>query len=176
MSRFDECLKFVLQREGGYVNHPNDRGGATNKGIVQRVYDLYRANKKQEPMSVQHITDEEVAEIYRNDYWRPIKADNLPAPIDLVVFDAAVNHGVRQASKFLQRSLGVGDDGVIGPKTIEAVHNDVAAGMTQKVAQDIIVQRSYFYDRLVQNDPSQSVFRKGWNNRLVELGHQVEAA
>ena len=176
MSRFDSCLAFVLQMEGGFVNHPNDRGGATNKGIIQRVYDQYRASKKLEPQSVQFITDDEVASIYREQYWRPVKADNLPPPIDLVVFDSAVNHGVKQASKFLQRALGVPDDGIIGIQTIKAVFSDDAAGMTPKVAQDIIAQRSNFYDMLVERNPSQSVFRKGWGNRLSLLQDQMEAA
>lgn len=176
MSRFSTCLAFVLKKEGGFVDHPNDRGGPTNQGVTQKNYDAYRAQRKREPQSVRLITSDEVAEIYRNNYWRSIRADNLPPPLDLVVFDAAVNHGVKQASKFLQRALGVADDGVIGPQTIRAAHSDAAAGMTYKVAKDIIAQRSRFYDRLVQADASQQVFLAGWNNRLADLSTLLEIA
>lgn len=176
MSRFDQCLKFVLEREGGYVNHPADRGGPTNKGIIQKVYDQYRSFRRLEQRSVQLITDDEVSDIYRANYWRAILADKLPPPVDLVVFDAAVNHGVRQASKFLQRALGVDDDGVIGDKTIRAMYVDAAAGLAKQVADNVIQQRQAFYQRLAATNPTQVVFLKGWGNRLLELEKQVEVA
>ena len=173
MSRFDECLKFVLSQEGGYVNHPADPGGATNKGVTQAVYDLYRINRGLGRMPVYGISGEEITDIYRKQYWKPIRGDSLPNGLDLVVFDAAVNHGVKQSSLFLQRALGVDDDGVIGPQTIGAVLSDSAAGMTQKVIADVLDQRRDFYEMLVKKNAKNRVFLNGWMNRVDHLEEEV---
>lgn len=173
MSRFNDCLKFVLSMEGGYCDNPSDRGGATNCGITQGVYDEYRTSSSQFRMPVVGISADEISAIYRSRYWKPVCGDNLPRGLDLVVFDSAVNHGVRQASKFLQRALGVDDDGIIGNKTIAAVHSDDAAGMTAHVIGDILDQRTDFYDNLVQRDNKQKVFLKGWLNRITHLRKEL---
>jgi lysozyme family protein len=176
MSRFDECLRFVLKAEGGFVDHPSDPGGATNKGVTQEVYDNYRERTNQNRNSVRFISDEEVANIYRDSYWKQIKGDSLPRGIDLVTFDAAVNHGVRQAIKFLQRALGVDDDGLIGPMTIGAAINDEKSNMTLRVIDDILNQREDFYDRLVDRRPQSKAFLKGWKNRLKHVRKEVGLA
>lgn len=173
MARFDECLNFVLGVEGGYSNHSADRGGATNLGVTQEVYDDYRSGKGLCRIPVSGISAIEVNDIYRTRYWKPIMGDQLPPGVDLVVFDAAVNHGVRQASKFLQRALGVDDDGIVGKATIKAAHEDDAAGNTPKVISNIIDQRRDFYAMLVAKNASQKVFLAGWNNRLDHLSHEV---
>ncbi len=103
--RFFKCLQFILKWEGGYSNHPNDPGGKTNKGITQRVYDLYRTSKKLPRRDVRFISDDEVREIYFHKYWVRAHAGDLPAPLDLVVFDTAVNCGVGTAIRFLQQAL-----------------------------------------------------------------------
>ena len=176
MSRFDECLKFVLEREGGYCDHPSDRGCATNKGITQRVYDEFRNSRGWPMQPVKFILPDEVASIYRSRYWDVCLCDRLPKPIDLVVFDGAVNHGPKQSAKFLQRAVGADDDGFVGQKTIDAVVSDVKAGMLETVFNHIIAQREYFYDQLVKRDPTQTVFRNGWQNRLNELKSSMEVA
>lgn len=173
VSRFETCLKFVLAREGGYVDRSEDRGGPTNKGITQVVYSAYIQRRHLPIQSVRFISDDEVADIYRSDYWKPCAGDNLPIPIDLVVFDGAVNHGVRQSIKFLQRALGTDDDGIIGPVTINAAHMDVNNGYKSHLVADVIDQRQDFYQRIVERDPSQRCFLNGWSNRLKELGREV---
>lgn len=173
MSRFSECLQFILEKEGGYVNHPYDRGGATNKGITQSVYDAYRASKGWPLHSVKYLLPDETADIYRSKYWKPAACDKLPAPLDLVVFDGAVNHGVKQSAKFLQRALGVDDDGIIGPDTLGSLSVDVKAGMLTTICEDILKQRKAFYEKLVENDSRQSVFLKGWLNRLDSVRRKI---
>ena len=121
MDRLDDCLRFVLRWEGGYVNHPSDPGGATNKGVTQRTFDSWRLRAGKPRADVRTITDEEVHAIYAVDYWLAAKCDTLPAPLDLVVFDTAVNMGVGRAVRFLQHAVGERDDGEFGPLTREAV-------------------------------------------------------
>lgn len=173
MSRFDQCLAFVLKQEGGYVNDPSDSGGATNCGITQAVYDDYRARSGRNRQPVVGITAPEVADIYRARYWKAVAGDSLAVGLDLVVFDAAVNHGVKQASKFLQRALGVDDDGFIGQQTISAAVKDNVSGMTPKVIGDIIDQRRDFYEELVKSKPQNKKFIKGWLNRLESLKKEI---
>ena len=102
-SNYAVCLDRLLEHEGGYVNHPDDPGGRTNKGITQRVYERYleRSVTKQEIID---IPLEHVSDIYRHNYWHQVNADDLPSGVDFSVFDWAVNSGIRRPSKALQRT------------------------------------------------------------------------
>ncbi len=169
MTRFEYCLKFVLGVEGGYSDHKSDRGGATNFGITQKTYDRFRKDSGLSLRPVKSITTDEVQSIYKTMYWVVAKCGLLPEPLDLYVFDSAVNHEPARAVKLLQRALGVDDDGVIGPKTIEALHEEIQAGQLPELCRNFLAIRQDFYDDIVENDPTQEVFAKGWENRLEHL-------
>ncbi len=97
---FETCLRFVLQYEGGFVDHPRDPGGATNLGITRATLSAWRKR----PVSVAEVralSRVEAAAIYRANYWNPIGADALPAGVDLIAFDIAVNMGVGRAKAWL---------------------------------------------------------------------------
>lgn len=117
---FRPSLTATLKHEGGYADHPADPGGATMRGITQRVYDGYRRRRGMAPTSVRHITPAEIEDIYRLQYWDACRCDELPAGIDFCMFDGAVHSGPAQAAKWLQRTLGVRADGVIGEATLAA--------------------------------------------------------
>jgi len=99
------ALKFTLEWEGGYVDHPNDLGGATNKGITQITYNSYRIRKELPTQRVKNITDDEVHEIYNEMFWLPSQAELMVLPLAVVHFDTAVMFGVGGAIKFLQEAL-----------------------------------------------------------------------
>ena len=155
-SNFAKCLELVLHHEGGYVNHPKDPGGATNKGVTQKVYDGYRKVKARPPQSVKFISDSELEAIYKLQYWDAVKADLLPTGLDYAVFDLAVNSGVGRASKYLQRVLGVPQDGMIGAQTLGAVYN------TKKHINDLCDLRMSFLRQL----KNFATFGKGWTRRV----------
>lgn len=111
---FDQAFDMVIDREAGYVNDPNDPGGETNYGISKRSYPHE---------DIRNMTLERAKWIYRRDFWKKAKCDELPWPVNFQVFDAAVNSGVRAAVKWLQKAVGVSADGVIGPKTLAAVRS-----------------------------------------------------
>lgn len=90
---FQKALRFVLIREGGYVNDPDDKGGATNKGITQRVYNGWLASKGLASKDVKNITNDEVALIYYNNYWLKADCDNMSKIFAVYCFDTAVNMG-----------------------------------------------------------------------------------
>jgi lysozyme family protein len=164
-NNFNQALQLVLQFEGGYVNNPNDSGGATNKGITQRTYDAYRQSKGLSTQSVQNIADNEVTDIYYNNFWLVAKCDQLPAGLDALHFDTAVNAGPGQAAKFLQRAVGVTADGVIGNQTLAKVN----ASDSKTVIRSYITNRVNFYIDLVIQNNSQLQFLKSWLGRTLSF-------
>lgn len=115
---FKRCLAEVLEHEGGWADHPRDPGGATMKGITLKTFRMYRRSATKDEL--RNISDEDVERIYRDGYWDAVSGDDLPAGLDLVAFDAAVNSGVSRGAKWLQQALGVTADGKIGPVTLAA--------------------------------------------------------
>ena len=160
---YPQALKQVLKYEGGYVDHPKDPGGPTNKGVTQAVYDNWRKSQNLTIQSVRAIADSEVAAIYKNLYWDRISGDLLPAGVDFAVFDFAVNSGVSRAAKTLQAVVGVTQDGVIGPATIQATKTYVAMSVTNK--------RLAF----MQSLSIWSTFGKGWSARIADVKKQIIA-
>jgi len=125
-SAFSIALAHVLEREGGWSDDPYDPGGPTNQGITLATYARFvgrevtaeslaalKAQLRAIPRSV-------VETIYRRNYWLPARAADLPPGLQLMHFDAAVNHGVGGAARFLQECLAVTIDGEIGPETLSA--------------------------------------------------------
>lgn len=105
VKQFEAVLPLVLAHEGGYVNNAADPGGPTNKGITQKVYDAYRTTKGLTIQSVKLITNDEVADIYKQRYWDLADCNALPKGLDYAVFDYSVNSGVGKAVKDLQRAI-----------------------------------------------------------------------
>ena len=160
-SNYAACLSFTLQFEGGYVNHPRDPGGETNKGVTKRVYDAYRAKKGKAPQSVRNISDAELQEIYKRQYWDAVRGDELPAGIDACVFDLAVNSGPGRAVKQLQQALGVKVDGNLGMATIAA-----AQAMDAVKLVNALVNRRNDFLKSLGTFPT---FGKGWMRRTAAL-------
>lgn len=173
MSDFEKALAVILAHEGGYSDHPADKGGATKQGITQRIYDTYRMTAGKPTRSVRDIDGSEVADIYRNQYWRAVRADELPDALALVMFDAAVNHGPRKAVVLLQRSLGVGEDGIFGKNTMSALQTALATLTESSIAGMCLAEREDLYDMIIANNPSQAVFARGWENRVNSLRDHI---
>lgn len=166
---FADSLPFILRWEGGYVNHPSDPGGATNRGVTQKVYDAWRRSASQPTQDVRQLSNEEMNAIYEANYWQPARCDVLERQLDLVQFDTAVNMGVGRATRFLQAAVQCQADGQFGSITLAAVQNcDVASTIASYCNQ-----RQSYYDRLVAANPKLAVFSKGWSNRLQALRNAV---
>src|SRR5215510_8682769 len=116
--RFARCLDHVLQFEGGFADHPRDPGGATNMGITHKTLARWRKVSpwwKLSKNDVRVLGRDEAAHIYEASYWRQVHGAELPAGLDLALFDYAVNSGPLRAIKALQGQLKVRADGWIGP-------------------------------------------------------------
>jgi lysozyme family protein len=168
----------VIRREGGFVDHPADRGGPTRFGITQKTLSRYlgRAAGKEE---VRSLARDVAADIYRRAYYLEPRIDATPASIRAFMFDSAVNHGPRRAIRLLQQvcnGAGFGDlavDGLLGPATRrQAGIAEDAMGPWLLAA--LAEERLMFYRQIVERDPSQQVFLKGWMNRLAEFDRMIE--
>lgn len=154
----------VISREGGFVNHPDDKGGPTNFGITQNTLKLWR-DKAVSVDDVMNLTTDEARKIYYHNYFITPGFDKFPSSIQELLFDAAVNHGVYGATIQLQKAVGVTADGVIGLKTRTAVAEmDVA-----KLWRGLLAARLTYYGKIITNNPSQAAFAHGWMNRIGDL-------
>ena len=151
---FNIAFDRLIGHEGGYANHPNDPGGETNWGITLRT-----ARGAGYTGSMRDLTRVQAQEIYRTAYWGRAKADQYDSAIAFQLFDAGVNHGIGQAIRFLQRAVGVADDGVVGPVTLAAVR---AMSVTDVLSR-FNAERLEFYTKL-STWPS---FGKGWARRVA---------
>lgn len=162
-ANFAKSLKAVLVHEGGWSNHPADPGGATMRGVTQRVYDAYRAGKGQAKRSVRLIDNAELADIYARQYWAACRCDDLPSGVDAVVFDQAVNSGPVRSIKWLQQSLKTyrgAVDGQMGLATLRAVAED---DNNDALIDRMCDRRMAFLKAL----RTWSVFSKGWTKRVA---------
>ena len=174
LTEFDDIIKVVLKHEGGYVDDPDDRGGATNWGVTQKVYEAY-VGYSCDKEEIKKMTQEVAEEIYFKNFWKPSKAERLPPEIRQTYFDMCVNHGQGGAVKILQQACNnkrkpdnqIDVDGGIGPNTIRAAVN--------LKDWELRVERSGFYWNLVYDGAkytkrtSQVKFIRGWIRRCFDL-------
>jgi lysozyme family protein len=150
------CSTRDQRRKVGYVNAPADHGGETKYGVAQN------ANPN---VDVKALTLKGAMDVYFTCYWLRGKCDQLPASVSLIHFDGCINHGIGRANRFLQRAVGVQDDGVVGPVTIGKINEADPVELIKSIAD----QRAKFCQAIVQRDPSQGVFLKGWLRRINEV-------
>ena len=108
---FEVSLRMVLKHEGGFVDHPKDPGGATNKGVTRQTYESFLGRPLESVNELIEISDEHIQEIYRIRYWDKIKGDDLPSGLDFSVFDWGVNSGPSRSAKFWKEN---DDEGLNG--------------------------------------------------------------
>ncbi|PAT39152.1 hypothetical protein CK623_11355 [Vandammella animalimorsus] len=152
--RFDQAFDRLIAHEGGYVNHPSDPGGETHWGITKRTA---QAAGYHGPM--RSLSREQAREIYRSQYWQRAQADRYHGAIGFQLFDAAVNHGIGNAIRMLQRAVGVAPDGAVGPVTLRAIE---AMDVTDVLAR-FNAERLDFYTSL----STWPTFGKGWARRVA---------
>jgi lysozyme family protein len=149
--KFNKSLNIILAAEGGYTEGKNDPGGETNFGISKRQYP---------DVDIKNLTRDQAAAIYERDYWTPVKGDELPWPLCVYVFDAAVNQGVQPAIKMLQHTLNVIQDGILGKATL---HHALESGSWHRARY--LALRGMRYTGTRNFDK----FGEGWFIRLFEL-------
>lgn len=169
-TNFDKSFKNVLKQEGGYVDHPKDSGGATNKGITLKTLSEYRGAPASKE-DLKSLTDTEIRNIYQTKYWNAISGSQINDPeISNMIFDQYVNKGTR-VKGHVQSLLGLPVDGVIGPDTINKLNG--LSSQEKKAFKESFIQRELEdYTRLVETDPDLVVFYNGWMKRLSNLAKE----
>lgn len=152
----DLWLSLVFEVEGGYSNHPEDPGRATNMGITQKTLSDWRGEEVG-PEDVVQLTKDEATSIYMARYWQAVRGDQLPSGLDVYCADFAVGSGPARAAKILQRLVGAEADSFIGPKTMEAIRQRDPL----KLLLDYHAARMDFLLSLKTWD----TFGRGWTNR-----------
>lgn len=149
---FHHAFELVVGLEGGYVNDPDDPGGETKYGISERAFPSE---------DIKNLTLDRAKELYHRHYWEKAQCSLYPPPLDVYMFDCAVNQGPDAAIKLLQRVLGVKADGVIGPVT----KRKLAQSPTREVAALFMADRALRYVNTVNFDK----YGRGWFKRLFHL-------
>lgn len=158
---FAPSLAHVLASEGGFVDNPHDPGGATDEGVTQHQYDLWRTAKGLPTRSVRMIDPNEVEAIYRGSYWNVVDGDQLPSGVDYCVFDWSVLAGPHRAISHLQQAVGATADGSMGPVTLAAVN----AADPRRVINAVCAERlAYLATR-----PGWPYFKDGWSRRVASV-------
>ena len=161
-----ELLKpFILRWEGGFVDDPMDRGGATNKGITIGTFRNFYG-KEATVEQLKNITDEQWLHIFKSGYWDKWKADDIEnQSIANIVVDWAWGSGAATSIKQVQKILGVAVDGIVGDDTLTAINIAGQRSLFVKIHN----RRIEFVENIVKRDPSQARFPKGWKNRINSL-------
>lgn len=172
-----EMAKHIVLIEGGYVDHPDDRGGATKYGVTQATLSDYlgRPATKED---VKNLTPETAVDIFLGRYYRAPGINGLPSRIQPVVFDMSVNHGPWNAVRMVQQVLNLAGftcdvDGRIGPETRRKA-SEADKAMRGFLVNAICERRVEFYHAIVERRPSQKVFLRGWLRRADEFRVEVD--
>lgn len=167
---FDPCLREILRHEGGYVNHPRDPGGITNLGVTKATYEAWVGHPVPEQI-MRELTPSHVRALYKARYWDVVKADELPAGLDLCVFDFAVNAGPVRAAKYLQMMVAAGVDGKIGPNSLARVDGYIKVHGAKHAIERYQDMREAYYRKL-KTFPT---FGRGWLRRVEEVRETAES-
>jgi lysozyme family protein len=175
---FRESLRVIAASEGGDVNHPADPGMATRWGVTERTLNRWLQNQRRPLRPISTMTAEEAGRIYFENFWVAGFCDRLPFPASLAHFDAMVQHGPgarsmsgqRGANHILQASLGVVEDGIVGPRTLAAAQ----AMDPAELAHRLLFRRALHYWALSLSRPDLwTHFGRGWRNRMDHLHSAV---
>jgi lysozyme family protein len=156
MADFDKAFALVIGAEGGYVNDPRDPGGETNWGITKRDHP---------DVDIRALTQAAAGQIYAEKYWKPTRCDDLPWPLNALVFDAAVNQGCDAAVKMLQKAANVPQDGAIGNNTLAAIRK----ADQKELCALYLAARALRYTGTRNFD----VYGTGWLKRIFKLAMEV---
>lgn len=170
-ARFDAALTMVLLHEGGYVDHPEDPGGATNLGITLATAKAAGLDKDGDgdvdKRDVRLLEPKDAAPVYRERYWNAARCGVLPAGVDFLVFDCAVNQGVARAARILQAAAGAAVDGQVGPRTVAAVWAVDPVTLCERIR----LERLKHYMGL----RTWPTFGRGWSRRLSTVSETAKA-
>jgi len=169
---FDVAFERLIGHEGKFTDDRKDKGNWTGGkvGVGELKGTKYGISAAAYPsLDIKSLTLEQAKDIYRRDYWERSGAPDYDGAIAYQVFDAAANHGIENAVRFLQRAAGVADDGDIGPITLSAINSMSVTDVLMRFN----AARLRFYTQL----STWPDYSKGWALRIVgNLNYGAEDA
>ncbi|MGQ0721030.1 MAG: glycoside hydrolase family 108 protein [Candidatus Eiseniibacteriota bacterium] len=162
--RLEAIISDILLREGGYVDHPADKGGPTKFGITQATLSDWR-HRQVTPEEVRLMDEDEARDIYRARYIIDPGFGGLPDALRDLVVDCAVNHGPTRAVAWLREAAGLSTIGKMGPE-VDMALQDLGA---PRVYRKLLGKRVRFYGRIITDNPKQAAFAAGWANRVASF-------
>lgn len=182
MANFEKAIDVILRHEGGYVDNPNDPGGATNFGISLRFiadypdYGDVNHDGKVDAKDIRQMTVENAKDIYRHFWWDKYGYGRIvDQTIATKVFDFSVNMGASRAHKLLQQAMNKAFglrlvvDGILGNASYGTLNAITDGKEEQQLLNAYSDQAWEFYQGLIKNNPKLAVFQKGWKNRAYSI-------
>jgi len=165
--RAEAIIAKIIEDEGGYVDHPLDKGGPTKYGITMLFYEEAFGDKPTR-LTIKNLTKNDARRAYHAVVWQKYNVKMLPSEIQPLMFDWIVMSGPRTPIKFLQRRVGATPDGFIGPMTARAVRAKIQEVSYRDFQTAFVNDIVRFLIRITRRNPSQTVFLEGWFNRFCE--------
>lgn len=181
MADFNKAIRVVLAHEGGWVNNPNDPGGATNYGVSLRFLKDhpegdFNHDGRVDVRDIKNMTVEQASTIYKIFWWDKFHYGNIhDQTLATKVFDFSVNMGAKRAHILLQEALNdafdlnLECDGVLGPASIQAINSAQDGDEEQQLITAYCNSAWGFYQRLAERNPKLKVFLKGWKRRAFDI-------
>ena len=187
MASFNKAHAFTAKWEGGYCNDPDDPGGATNYGVSLRWLKSLGLDQGDidrdgdiDASDIRALSAEQAAALFKEKFWDAYRLGDFPQDLATVYYDAIVNTGASQATKFMQRgynatfpTAALSVDGILGPLTRNALQS---TGKNKALLKACIDKRDTFYCSLADSKPSMGKFLEGWLNRTRDLRSYVGIA
>lgn len=170
MAQIDIMAPFILSHEGGYVNHPMDKGGPTNKGVTLGTWKKYGRDINGDGIidenDLKLISDDDAIKIMKRNYWDAVHADDIESQsVANLLVDWVWGSGTKQSIPIVQEMVGAKADGIIGPQTIAAIN----AQDSKEFFDKLHARRHLYFNRIVENNPDQETFLNGWRRRLDSI-------
>lgn len=172
MADVNKLVPHILKWEGGFVNDPDDLGGATNKGVTFKTYKLYR-NRKGLPIpsvgDLKRLSNDEFTDILKTMFWDACRTDEINSQsVANAIVDWAWHSGTTTAAKEIQRVLGVKADGIIGNITLSAINSQSPLPLFGKIK----AARVKYIERICKSRPENQKYYRGWMNRINDLQYE----
>lgn len=172
MADVNKLVPHILKWEGGFVNDPDDLGGATNKGVTFKTYKLYR-NRKGLPIpsvgDLKRLSNDEFTDILKTMFWDACRADSIQSQsVANAIVDWAWHSGTTTAAKEIQRVLEVKADGIIGNITLSAINSQSPLPLFGKIK----AARVKYIERICKSRPENQKYYRGWMNRINDLQYE----
>ncbi len=174
-SRYDDAIEPIIEQEGGYTNHPNDRGGPTKWGITLNFYQN-NVNPNATKEVIKNLDKGTAKELYKDNFWQPegfvvdeLSLGDLPVPIGEVILSYSINMGQKTGHTLLQKGINnlgynISEDGWLGPNTIEKAENCDPMDLLKAIS----IKAATRYNEIILSNRSQKVFLEGWMRRIID--------